>query len=121
MDGKDGKDGLGLDDMIEEYADDGRTLVRRYLRDGNVIKEFQHRSAAMLYRGVWRSKSYLKGDVVTHGGSSFVALADTDAKPELSSDWQLANKRGRDGKDGKDGRNGERGPAGRDGRNHWET
>jgi hypothetical protein len=47
-------------------------------------------------------------------------LVDTEAKPELSSDWQLATKRGQHGKDGKDGRNGERGPPGRDGKNHWE-
>jgi integrin beta 3 len=75
----------------------------------------------MLYRGTWKPHGYFKGDVVTFGGSSWVALVDTDAKPETCADWQLATKRGQHGKDGKDGRNGERGPAGRDGKNHWET
>ena len=121
MDGKNGQDGLGIDDLTEELAEDGRELVRRYWRDGAVVQEFRHRTKAMLYRGVWKPKEYLAGDVTTFAGSCWVALKDTDAKPETSPDWQLATKRGQHGKDGTNGRDGERGPPGRDGKHHFET
>jgi hypothetical protein len=121
VNGKDGRDGLGIEDLTEELDADGRELLRRYWRDGQVVKEFRHRSRAMLYRGTWRQKEYCAGDVTTYGGSCWVALVDTATKPESSSDWQLAVKRGQHGKDGKNGSDGERGPAGRDGKSHWET
>ncbi len=120
-DGRDGKDALGIDDLTEELVDDGRELLRQYWRDGAVVKEYRHRTKAMLYRGVWRVKEYFAGDVTTHGGSCWVALRDTSGKPEISPDWQLATKRGHHGKDGKNGRDGERGPAGKDGKNHWDA
>jgi hypothetical protein len=122
-DGVDGKNGLGPEDMTEDYEDDGRILVRRWWREGQVVKELRHRQASMLYRGVWKPREYLKGDVTTYGGSSWVATTDTQAtaKPEVSRDWVLATKRGQNGKDGLNGRNGERGPAGKDGQHHWQT
>jgi hypothetical protein len=51
------------------------------------------------YRGIWqRAVAYCRGAAVTHDGSLFIALADTEgAEPGSSaSAWQLAVKRGRD-------------------------
>ena len=123
-DGKDGRDGVGFDDLQEEIEDGGRWVVRRYLLEGKVVREFRHRLATTLYRGVYRDgHEYLRGDQVSFGGSIWHANEDTTEKPEASKSWQLASKRGRDGKegrdgkDGKDGKDGERGPPGLNGRN----
>lgn len=95
-----GADGLGWEDMSEELAEDGRTIVRRYKRGDIVVKEFRHTFAVTLYRGVFREgEKYVEGDCVTWNGSMFVARVATEAKPETSKDWQLAVKRGRDGKE----------------------
>lgn len=97
-----GKDGLGFEDMTEELADDGRTIIRRYARDDQV-KEFRHTFAVVLDRGIWKDGAYQIGDGVTWGGHYFIAQKQTTAKPmtpEAQSDWRLAVKKGRDGKDG---------------------
>lgn len=53
----------------------------------------------ILQKGVYRSgATYETGDVVTYGGSQWVALKETKTKPP-SDDWQLCVQRGRDGKD----------------------
>lgn len=95
VDGKDGRDGLGFDDLSFEEKD-GRLHV--VLRRGEAVKEA--RLPGLSYRGVWKAGDYLKGDTVTWGGSTFIALQDTSEKPETNGHWQLAVKRGRDGKDG---------------------
>lgn len=103
-----GKDGetFGFDDFEEELAEDGRTIVRRY-KSGDTVKEFQHKFSVPDYKGVHRDgAAYEKGDMVTFGGSTWIAVRDTSAKPESSSDWKLCAKRGRDGKPGKAAGNG---------------
>lgn len=113
---KDGTDGLGFDEMTEELADDGRTVVRRYHR-GNQVKEFRHTFAVVLDRGIYREGStYRAGDGVTWAGSWWIAQDETREKPDSGKGWRLAVKRGRDGKNGKDGERGERGPDGKPGR-----
>ena len=112
--GRDGADGLGVDDFVEALEDGGRTVVRRYMRGGEVVRETRSTSASLLYRGVWRAGEYLPGDCVTWGGSVWCAVKATAAKPETSPDWVLTTKRGRDGRDGKDG---PPGPAGAPGKN----
>jgi hypothetical protein len=125
IDGKDGKDGLAVEDMTAEYEDDGRCEVHRYWRGGEIVKEIKLRTTSMIYRGIWHAKPYAKGDVVSYGGSSWVAIVEeTDAKarPEVSpEDWQLMTKRGQNGKDGTNGKNGERGPPGKNGLHHWQS
>jgi len=102
-DGKDGADGLGFDDMTEELADDGRTIIRRYVR-GDQVKEFRHSLAVVLDRGVYQEGAeYKAGDGVTWAGSFWIAQKDTATKPDSGDGWRLAVKRGRDGKPGKDG------------------
>jgi hypothetical protein len=92
------RDGFGYDDMTEELADDGRTIIRRYAR-GADVKEFRHSMAVVLDRGVWREGEYQKGDGVTWAGSFWIAQETTNQKPEGGKGWRLAVKRGRDGKD----------------------
>lgn len=107
---KDGRDGLGFDDLT--MVEDGdRAMVFRFAR-GEVVKEFRHALPVQLDRGVWKDGAYLKGDGVTWGGSFWIAQEDTADKPETSKAWRLAVKRGRDGKDGKTGPKGDTGPQG---------
>jgi hypothetical protein len=90
-DGEPGKDGAPGRDVDPEF-------VRAAIKD-----EVQRQVTAPLadaYKGVWKPGVYKRGDVVTWGGSLFIAAADTEAKPESAEDWKLAVKRGRDGKDG---------------------
>lgn len=120
QDGRDGKDGLSADDVEEAIEDDGRVLVRRWLRNGEVVREFRHIMATQIFRGVWQhGKTYLRGDAVFWGGSQFTVMVPaTTAKPD-HDDWQCSAKRGnhgRDGKNGKDGPVGPRGVPGLDGR-----
>lgn len=102
VDGKDGDDGLGWDEMDEHLDDDGRTVVRTYRR-GDQVKEFRHKFAVVLDRGVFKvGETYDKGDSVTWGGSTWIAQVETAAKPDSAdSGWRLAVKKGRDGKDAK--------------------
>jgi integrin beta 3 len=108
--GKTGRDGFGFEDMTEELADDGRTIVHRYRR-GEEVREFRHTFAVVLDRGVFRDGSeYFPGDGITWAGSFWIAQEKTGAKPDDGQGWRLAVKRGRDGKNGKKG---ERGPDGK--------
>ena len=54
------------------------------------------------YCGIYqRAVGYKRGDVVTHDGSMFVAVAEVapNQLPGAGGPWQLAVKRGADGKD----------------------
>ena len=51
------------------------------------------------YRGTWKAGCmYSQGSFITHDGSVFCAMQDTDTKPGTDATWQLAVKRGRDGR-----------------------
>lgn len=98
--GRDAEPGLGFDDMTEELADDGRTIIRRYRR-GDQVKEFRHRISVVLDRGIYKADTiYQAGDGVTWAGSFWIAQEETTEKPDGGKGWRLAVKRGRDGKDG---------------------
>lgn len=97
--GRDGKDGATIDDVTEEYDDDGRILVRVFWRGGDVVTQLRHVTTTIIDRGVWENRRYQKGDCVSENGSIWIAQIDTDKKPrEADSGWRLAVKRGRDGK-----------------------
>lgn len=117
QDGRDGKDGLGFDDLQMDY-DGQRTFTFSYVR-GDVDKSFSFVMPLLLDRGVFKDGSeYEQGDVVTWGGSMWIAQTDTKAKPgEDTADWRLSVKKGRDGKAGDPGKPGERGLPGKDGLN----
>lgn len=112
--GENGRDGFGFDDLEWDY-DGERTVTLRFVK-GEHVKDFPVRLPVPLYRGIWREGRYERGDVVTFGGSTFVAQEDTDEKPEAGKAWRLAVKRGRDGKDGKNGERGLKGDKGDPGR-----
>jgi hypothetical protein len=96
--GKDGIDGVGFDDMSCEIRDDGVYLV---WEKGEVVKEA--RLPIPMDRGVYKEgQTYRAGDAVTWGGSLWIAQGETTEKPDLSKDWRLSVKRGRDGKDAGD-------------------
>lgn len=55
-------------------------------------------SRGIKYCGTWqKALDYRRGDVVTHAGSAWVALAEqTRAEPGATGGWQLMVKAGRD-------------------------
>jgi integrin beta 3 len=110
--GKDGADGLSFKEAIKFESDRqyGFDLV---CADGSINElRFDKGTMADTHHGIWKEGNYLKGSVTTYAGSLFLALKDTDGKPEVSPDWKLIVKRGRDGKDGKPGTPGNRGEQG---------
>lgn len=116
--GAPGRDGVGFEDYDESYEDDGRILVRRFLKDGVVVKEFRHTTAQVIFRGVFKEgQSYETGDVVQFG-NLYVAKCQTSTKPsevgEGTKDWTLMVRRGRDGKQGPQGAPGLDGKPGKD-------
>jgi hypothetical protein len=99
-DGKDGRDGADFTDVTFEY-DGERTLTIRG-KGGDIVK----RLPIPIGRGYWsEGKAAEQGDVLTHDGTSYIAIRDTKAKPckENSEDWRIMARKGRDGKDGRNG------------------
>ena len=65
-----------------------------------IFADFQVRTFADVYRGVYKpDELYARGVLTTWGGSLFLAKSDTKDKPGESASWQLVVKRGADGKD----------------------
>ena len=99
---KDGRDATSLEDIDLVLAEDGRTLVVRFLA-GDVVREKSIRLATILDRGVFkRGDTYEPGDAVSWGGALWIAQTKTGDSPDESRDgtpWRLAVKKGRDGKD----------------------
>jgi hypothetical protein len=97
--GIDGKDGFSPDDLEIEYDEDQDAILLR-LRKGGAVVERSVRVPFPRDGGVYaRGKSYRKGQVVTYGGSGFIAQRDTSAPiggDPPSTDWRLFVKRGRD-------------------------
>jgi hypothetical protein len=111
-DGKAGRDAFDLEDVRLSIAADERTLTLAFVRGEEMVE----RSVVLthpIYRGVWREGDFRKGDCVTFGGSAWIAVRDTKARPETDDSWKLSVKRGRDGKDGLKGDKGDRGPPGK--------
>lgn len=91
---KDGKDGLGFDDLEAVFDEHGR-LSLKFSR-GDESKTF--RVPCSVYRGIYRpDQTYEKGDVTTFGGSGFIAQKDGAlGKPAECDDWKMIVQRGRD-------------------------
>lgn len=111
--GERGVDGLGFDDL-EKFEDELSYGIN--FRRGDHVKELRWAKPTLadFYKKIWKDDAeYKRGDVVTYGGSAFLALRDNPGKPEtLDCGWVLAIKRGRDGKDGKPGERGLQGLKG---------
>lgn len=110
--GADGIDGMGFDDIDVQH--DGERSFSFVFKRGTKEKKFgAFTIPSMVYRGIYKDgTAYQQGDVVTWAGSLFHCEKATKAKPETSTDWKLATKRGRDGRDGKDGPQGPKGEKG---------
>ena len=112
-DGKDGTDGLGFDDL-EVVQTGERTLEVRFTQ-GERSKVYAFKFPWLLDQGVWKEGAvYEPGDVVSWGGSSWIAQRTEPGKPG-GDGWRLSVKKGRDGKDGV-GLKGDPGPPGKNGR-----
>jgi len=94
---KDGRDGFELEAFDIEAMPDGRTIEMSFTA-GELKHTYELQFPVPLYRGAYRGdKTYVRGDMVSWGGSLWHADSDTTGKPE-DGDWTLAVKRGRDGK-----------------------
>jgi integrin beta 3 len=75
--------------------DGGRTLRWTI---GDTVHEIK--TAVVLDAGAWREgTSYAAGDGVSVGGSFYIAMTSTSAKPPSGDVWRLAIRAGRDGRD----------------------
>jgi hypothetical protein len=93
-----GRDGFGLKDFDVEY--DGERKVTLKFSAGDMEKSFDLTIPALIDRGVWaHGTRYEKGDVVSWGGSMWIAKEATEKQPNASPDWRLSVKRGRDAKE----------------------
>ena len=79
-----------------------RVVVGMHLHNAEQMERLESRireleGRGLKYAGVWqRALAYVRGDVSTHKGSAWIALADTGAEPGTDAAWQLMVKRGRD-------------------------
>ena len=96
--GRDGKDGADFSDVRFEH--DGERTIKAIGKGG----EIAYRFPVPIDRGYWREGRYEKSDVVTEGGTAYIALEDTSEKPsQQSKAWRILARKGRDGKDGRNG------------------
>lgn len=103
VDGKDGLDGFGFDDL--EFSHDGeRGFTLKFIK-GDRVKEWAFSVPVMLFRGAFdEAKTYAQADVVQFGGHLYSAKRATSMKPsEMGGDWTLVVRRGREGKQGPPG------------------
>lgn len=98
VNGKDGTDGLGFDDI--DITHDGERGFTIAVVRGERRKEFTFQIPVVLERGVFKTgHEYERGDGVTADGSYWIAQKNAPSgKPGHSPDWRLAVKKGRDGK-----------------------
>jgi hypothetical protein len=86
-----------------ERGADGIAGISREDVEGLIEARFADltvRTLADSYRDVFAAgEQYQRGDLVTHDGSLWIALADTEAQPGAGEGWKLCTKRGRDGRD----------------------
>jgi len=102
VDGKDGADGVGVDDFELESLDGGRTIAVSIAASSGLIIRKEITTAIPVDRGPYAiGRAYEPGDGVTYGGSFWIAQAATETSPGDSKGgmpWRLAVKHGRDAK-----------------------
>jgi hypothetical protein len=102
--GRDGKDGLSFDAFEFDVEQTGeRTWRVKWTNAAGKEQVRDLRWDTVLDRGVYRAETaYEKGDMVSFGGSIWIAQRNTIEKPGSGcKDWRLWVKHGRDGRDGK--------------------
>lgn len=89
-DGVDGKDGTPGKDGVNGIA------TREELKAAaqEVFADFQVRTFADVWQGTYKpGELYTRGVFTTWGGSLWLALSDTKAKPGETPDWKLVVKK----------------------------
>lgn len=93
VDGKDGKD--GTDGKHGERGVDGIATREEMLQEiEKRVAEINVRTFADIYQGVYKSgELYTRGVLTTWGGSLWLSLNETKAKPGETPDWKLVVKK----------------------------
>jgi hypothetical protein len=103
IDGKDGihgRDGVSIDGIRIEHVGGRKQKLIASKSDGSEQEVPFVMEGMLLDCGIHKTgDAYQLGDVVTRGGSYWVAKVATRGTPGESPDWRLVVKRGRDGKD----------------------
>lgn len=104
-DGIDGKDGIGMPDIIRSYDPNAHEIIEQWEFNG-VKKELRYTAGGIQHGGYWREGiKCLPGQTWTHGGTVWIAKTVTNEKPSRDCEaWEIFASKGRDGKDGKDGK-----------------
>lgn len=97
VDGKDGRDGVGFDDVEFEF-DGERTVTAKFVRGGSVLKSVPWKFPVIIDKGYWKEGVKAeKGDAMTEAGTLYIALRDTAEKPSTGAkDWRIGARKGRD-------------------------
>lgn len=92
INGKDGSDGLGIDDFDVDY-DGERTFTMKWANGERVVAK-SFKVPVTLYREVYKtSTTYERGDSVTYGGALWIATKDAPTTPGTAdSGWRLSVK-----------------------------
>lgn len=101
--------GAAPEQRDDDALDELRVLLKRSAERAEAIEarlaEIERRTLADSYKGIWDAdETFARGDLVTHGGSLWIALQDVSGyKPGSDNGsarvWQLVVKRGKDVRD----------------------
>lgn len=95
-----GADGLQIEDATLEQK--GRDIVFRFKTAAGDVEKRLRMVGVLLDRGIFKTgDQYEAGDVISYGGSMWIAQRDDPGTPgDASKGWRLSVKKGADGKDG---------------------
>jgi len=104
-DGTNGQDGLSLDAFDLEYIAESHEIALKAVCNGRT-KELRYPAGGIRPAGYWREGTKaVPGEAWVHGGSLWIAMKGTEAKPATNSDaWIIAARAGRDGERGAAGK-----------------
>lgn len=103
--GTDGKDGLSLDGFDLEYLPESHEINVKAVCNGRT-KELRYPAGGIRPAGYWREGTKaVPGEAWVNGGSLWICMKGTEAKPATNSDaWIIAARAGRDGERGATGK-----------------
>jgi len=104
-DGTDGKDGLSLDAFDLEYIPESHEVCVKAVCNGRT-KELRYPAGGIRPAGYWRDGTKaVPGEAWVNGGSLWICMKGTEAKPATNSDaWIIAARAGKDGERGATGK-----------------
>lgn len=105
-DGVNGQDGIGLESFEMEYIEETHEVSLKASAAGRV-KELRYPAGGIRPAGYWREGTKAKANEAwVHDGSLWIAVKDTQSKPDTKGDWIIAARKGRDGERGEKGQDG---------------